>query len=63
MISPFFKALMAYIVPVFLYSDNNTWSHKKEKEENCITSLIYEEEELKRNQNMNFLIDFHDNDF
>lgn len=26
--SPFFRALMAYVVPVFLYSDNSTWRHK-----------------------------------
>lgn len=24
MMSPFFRALMAYMVPVFLYSDSNT---------------------------------------
>ena len=29
-ISPFFRALMAYIVPVFLYSDNNTWERQSE---------------------------------
>lgn len=34
MISPFFRALMAYIVPVFLYSDSNTC---RQKSNNSVT--------------------------